>query len=152
MANFNDIHQNLTPQLKAIITASTTLKNSSRFKKLLEVKQKNKIYFFVYYEILFQIVLAFGNYMNSSKRGPAYGFKLASLEIVNDGNLLPVFLLNIFSFQLSDTRTHDKRLTLLHYIVQTVQERFPDISNFDNELKSAEKAAQGKQRYIRTKR
>jgi hypothetical protein len=36
--------------------------------------------------------------MNSSKRGPAYGFKLASLEIVNDGNLLPVFLLNIFSF------------------------------------------------------
>jgi hypothetical protein len=38
MANFNDIHQNLTPQLKAIITASTTLKNSSRFKKLLEVK------------------------------------------------------------------------------------------------------------------
>jgi hypothetical protein len=106
MANFNDIHQNLSPQLKAIITASTTLKNSSRFKKLLE------------------IVLAFGNYMNSSKRGPAYGFKLASLEI------------------LSDTRTHDKRLTLLHYIVQTVQERFSDISNFDNELKCAEKAAQ----------
>ena len=32
---------------------------------------------------LFQIVLAFGNYMNSSKRGPVYGFKLASLEIVS---------------------------------------------------------------------
>ncbi|CAF1000665.1 unnamed protein product [Adineta steineri] len=106
MANFDDVNQNLTPQLKAIITASTTLKNSSRFKKFLE------------------IVLAFGNYMNSSKRGPAYGFKLASLEI------------------LSDTRTHDKRLTLLHFIVQTVEERFHDITNFDNELKSAEKAAQ----------
>jgi hypothetical protein len=39
MANFDDINQNLTPQLKAIITASTTLKNSSRFKKLLEVKK-----------------------------------------------------------------------------------------------------------------
>lgn len=38
MANFNDINQNLAPQLKAIITASTTLKNSARFKKLLEVK------------------------------------------------------------------------------------------------------------------
>jgi hypothetical protein len=44
MANFNDINQNLTPQLKAIITASTTLKNSSRFKKLLEVKNKRKIF------------------------------------------------------------------------------------------------------------
>ncbi|CAF3813406.1 unnamed protein product [Rotaria magnacalcarata] len=106
MANFNDINQNLAPQLKAIIAASTTLKNSSRFKKLLE------------------IVLAFGNYMNSSKRGPAYGFKLASLEI------------------LSDTRTHDKRLTLLHYIVQTVEERFSDVSQFDMELKSTEKSAQ----------
>ncbi|CAF5192890.1 unnamed protein product, partial [Rotaria magnacalcarata] len=70
------------------------------------------------------IVLAFGNYMNSSKRGPAYGFKLASLEI------------------LSDTRTHDKRLTLLHYIVQTVEERFSDVSQFDMELKSTEKSAQ----------
>ncbi len=39
MANFNEIYQNLTPQLQAIITASTTLKNSGRFKKLLEVKE-----------------------------------------------------------------------------------------------------------------
>jgi len=38
MANFHDIHQNLVPQLKAIIHASTTLKNSSKFKKILEVK------------------------------------------------------------------------------------------------------------------
>ena len=81
--------------------------------------------------------------MNSSKRGPAYGFKLASLEIV----MFFPFLLSstiVFLFQLSDTRTHDKRLTLLHFIVQTVQERFPDISNFDHELKSTERAAQGK--------
>ncbi len=147
MANFNDINQNLTPQLKAIITASTTLKNSSRFKKLLEVKNKRKIFII---KIQFQIVLAFGNYMNSSKRGPAYGFKLASLEIVIQKNLFSLIILNFIFLQLSDTRTHDKRLTLLHYIVQTVQERFPDISNFDNELKSAEKAAQGKKnKYIR---
>ena len=31
---------------------------------------------------IFKIVLAFGNYMNSSKRGPVYGFKLQSLESV----------------------------------------------------------------------
>ncbi|CAF0902187.1 unnamed protein product [Adineta ricciae] len=106
MANFDDVNRNLTPQLKAIITASTTLKNSTKLKKLLE------------------IVLAFGNYMNSSKRGPAYGFKLASLEI------------------LSDTRTHDKRLTLLHFLVQTVEERFSDVANFSHDLQSVEKAAQ----------
>ncbi|CAF0730840.1 unnamed protein product [Adineta ricciae] len=106
MANFNEINQNLIPQLKAVITASSSLKSNSKFKKLLE------------------IVLAFGNYMNSSKRGPVYGFKLASLEI------------------LTDTRTHDKRLTLLHFIVQTIEERFPDISRFDADLAAVEKAAQ----------
>lgn len=31
---------------------------------------------------LSQIVLAFGNYMNSSKRGAAYGFRLQSLDVV----------------------------------------------------------------------
>ena len=40
MANFNDINQNLIPQLKAVITASSSLKANSRFKKLLEVELK----------------------------------------------------------------------------------------------------------------
>lgn len=31
---------------------------------------------------LLQIVLAFGNYMNSSRRGAAYGFRLQSLDAV----------------------------------------------------------------------
>ncbi|CAF4482454.1 unnamed protein product [Rotaria socialis] len=106
MANFNETNQNLMPQLKAIIAASASLKNNSRFKRLLE------------------IILAFGNYMNSSKRGPVYGFKLASLEI------------------LTDTRTHDKRLTLLHYITQTIEERFPDVLYFHTDLQAIEKAAQ----------
>ena len=30
-----------------------------------------------------QIVLAFGNYMNSSKRGAVYGFRLQSLDLVS---------------------------------------------------------------------
>lgn len=34
---------------------------------------------------LLQIVLAFGNYMNSSKRGAAYGFRLQSLDVVRNG-------------------------------------------------------------------
>jgi len=42
MANFNDINQNLIPQLKAVITASSSLKNNLRFKKLLEVHKTKK--------------------------------------------------------------------------------------------------------------
>lgn len=30
-----------------------------------------------------QIILALGNYMNSSKRGSVYGFKLQSLDLVS---------------------------------------------------------------------
>ena len=36
-----------------------------------------------------QIVLAFGNYMNSSKRGPAIGFKLESLQRVSITEMSP---------------------------------------------------------------
>lgn len=37
-----------------------------------------------------QIVLAFGNYMNSSKRGAAYGFRLQSLDAVGSARGCPV--------------------------------------------------------------
>jgi len=33
--------------------------------------------------LLLQIILAFGNYMNSAKRGAVYGFKLQSLDMVS---------------------------------------------------------------------
>ncbi len=49
----------------------------------------------------------------------------------------------LFCIQLTDTRTHDKRLTLLHFIVETIEERFPDIGRFDTDLQAVEKAAQG---------
>lgn len=32
--------------------------------------------------LVLQIILALGNYMNSSKRGAVYGFKLQSLDLV----------------------------------------------------------------------
>jgi hypothetical protein len=43
MANFDETNQNLTPQLKAVTAASTSLKANSKFKRLLEVKSKNSI-------------------------------------------------------------------------------------------------------------
>ncbi|KAK4311569.1 hypothetical protein Pmani_016931 [Petrolisthes manimaculis] len=106
IANFFDNVHIITPQVHSIITASRSVKNSTKLRKLLEV------------------ILAFGNYMNSSKRGPAYGFKLSSLDT------------------LCDTKSADKKISLLHYIQDTVRLKFPDLNNFDTDLRFIEKAAQ----------
>ncbi len=42
-----------------------------------------------------------------------------------------------------DTKSQDKKQTLLHYIVRTVSEKFPDVFNFDSELIFVDKASQG---------
>lgn len=81
------------------------MKDSEKFKSILE------------------IVLAFGNYLNSCKRGPAYGFKLQSLDT------------------LLDTKSTDKRICLLHYIVNTIRQKFPELLNFDTELYCIDKAS-----------
>lgn len=69
--------------------------------------------------------MAFGNYLNSGKRGPAYGFKLQSLDA------------------LIDAKSGDKKQCLLHYIIDTIHKKFPDVSSFDTELRFVEKAATG---------
>lgn len=72
-----------------------------------------------------EIVLAFGNYLNSGKRGPAYGFKLQSLD------------------SLVDAKSGDRKLCLLHYIIETIHKKFPEALHFDGELRFVEKAATG---------
>ncbi len=52
-------------QVDAVIAASKSVLASEHLKKV------------------FEVILAVGNYMNSSKRGGAYGFKLQSLDIVS---------------------------------------------------------------------
>lgn len=76
------------------------------------------------FKALLEVILAFGNYLNSSKRGPAYGFRLQSLDT------------------LLDTKSTDKKISLLHYIVATIRQNFPDLLNFDSELFSIDKASQ----------
>uniref|UniRef100_A0A3Q3FPW2 Formin-like 2b n=1 Tax=Labrus bergylta TaxID=56723 RepID=A0A3Q3FPW2_9LABR len=105
MGNFTDNVQMLTPQLHAIIAASVSIKSSQKLKKILE------------------IILALGNYMNSSKRGAVYGFKLQSLDL------------------LLDTKSTDRTQTLLHYISNVVREKYPTVSLFYNELHYVDKAA-----------
>uniref|UniRef100_A0A671YWM1 Formin-like 2b n=1 Tax=Sparus aurata TaxID=8175 RepID=A0A671YWM1_SPAAU len=105
MGNFTDNVQMLTPQLHAMIAASVSIKSSQKLKKILE------------------IILALGNYMNSSKRGAVYGFKLQSLDL------------------LLETKSTDRTQTLLHYIANVVREKYPVVSLFYNELHYVDKAA-----------
>uniref|UniRef100_A0A674KG06 Formin like 3 n=1 Tax=Terrapene triunguis TaxID=2587831 RepID=A0A674KG06_9SAUR len=105
LGNFHENLQMLTPQLNAVIAASASVKASQKLKHVLE------------------IILALGNYMNSSKRGCVYGFKLQSLDL------------------LLDTKSTDRKLTLLHFIALTVREKYPDLATFWQELHFVEKAA-----------
>ncbi|KAK6329308.1 hypothetical protein J4Q44_G00012860 [Coregonus suidteri] len=105
MGNFPESIQLIQPQLNAIIAASMSIKSSSKLKKILE------------------IILAFGNYMNSSNRGAAYGFRLQSLDL------------------LLDTKSTDRRQTLLHFIVSIIQEKYPELQAFHSELHFMDKAA-----------
>ncbi|XP_033333622.2 formin-like protein isoform X3 [Megalopta genalis] len=105
IGNFFDNLHLITPQIYAVISASSSVKSSKKLRAVLE------------------IILAFGNYLNSSKRGPAYGFKLQSLDT------------------LLDTKSTDKRMCLLHYIVATIRVKFPELINFESELMYIDKAA-----------
>ncbi|KAM6042761.1 LOW QUALITY PROTEIN: formin-like protein 1 [Theristicus caerulescens] len=104
LGNFNDTAQLLMPQLNAIIAASMSLKSSTKLRNILE------------------IVLAFGNYMNSSKRGAAYGFRLQSLDA------------------LLEMKSTDRKQTLLHYLVRVITEKYPELTGFHTELHFLDKA------------
>eukprot|EP00048_Salpingoeca_helianthica_P012473 m.181766 g.181766 ORF g.181766 m.181766 type:complete len:490 (-) comp15378_c7_seq9:121-1590(-) len=93
------------PQAEAVAAASQSLVNSARLKKLLE------------------IILAYGNFMNSQKRGGAYGFKLSAFD------------------RLVDTKSKTKTETIMHFIVRDVERKFPDVLAFANDLISLSKAA-----------
>ncbi|KAM8723030.1 formin-like protein 1 [Acanthopagrus schlegelii] len=105
MGNFPETVKRIQPQLNSIIAASMSIKSSAKLKKILE------------------IVLAFGNYMNSSKRGAAYGFRLQSLDL------------------LLETKSTDRSQTLLQFITSIIQEKYPDLVNFYTDLHFVDKAA-----------
>lgn len=45
--------------------------------------------------------------------------------------------------QLLDTKSTDRKMTLLHYIALIVKERYPELANFYNEMHFVDKAAAG---------
>ncbi len=102
---FDELILTVGPQIDAVIAASKVLLTSKRFRRILEV------------------VLAFGNYMNSQKRGPAYGFKLESFD------------------RLLDTKSTDRKQTLLHYIAHAVEQTYPEALEFLAEFEVMRAAA-----------
>lgn len=48
-----------------------------------------------------------------------------------------------FWFQLLDTKSTDRKQTLLHFIANVIQEKYPDVNNFYSELHFLDKAALG---------
>jgi hypothetical protein len=71
-----------------------------------------------------EIVLLMGNYMNAGSRNQqSYGFDLSYLT------------------KLSSTKSADQKTTLLHFLANTVEIRFPDVMDFQNELRNVEEAS-----------
>ena len=60
-------------------------------------------------------------------------------------NLTPVQLWKLLScHQLENTKSHDGKRTLMHYLADVVEKKYPDLVNFTDELLHIEKAVRGK--------
>ena len=106
MSTYYEFLHAVRPRIEAIHLASKATRNAKKFKKILE------------------IILAFGNYMNSAKKGSAYGFKMASLD------------------NLTITKSSDKKTTIVNYLVDIVSAKYPELKGFEGELRYIDKAAQ----------
>uniref|UniRef100_A0A914PFE2 Formin-like protein n=1 Tax=Panagrolaimus davidi TaxID=227884 RepID=A0A914PFE2_9BILA len=72
-----------------------------------------------------EIVLLYGNFLNGHRKGAVYGFKISSLD----------------TLRVMKSST-DHKLTLLHAICNCINEQFPELSKFDEQLKCIDAAAQ----------
>uniref|UniRef100_A0A673G2V9 Disheveled-associated activator of morphogenesis 1-like n=1 Tax=Sinocyclocheilus rhinocerous TaxID=307959 RepID=A0A673G2V9_9TELE len=73
---------------------------------------------------ILEVVLAFGNYMNKGQRGNAYGFKVSSLN------------------KIADTKSSiEKNVTLLHYLITILEQKYPKVSLIHEDLHNVPEAA-----------
>ncbi|EDW04111.1 protein diaphanous isoform X2 [Drosophila grimshawi] len=73
---------------------------------------------------ILELILLLGNYMNSgSKNEAAFGFEISYLT------------------KLSNTKDTDNKQTLLHYLADLVEKKFPDALNFYDDLSHVNKAS-----------
>jgi hypothetical protein len=98
METVADAAEQIVPKAMSVQLASNSLLSSTKLQKVLEV------------------VLAFGNHMNSGRRGGAWGFKLSVFD------------------QLLNTKTADRRMNLMHFVESTVRATSPESVGFASEL------------------
>ncbi|XP_035378986.1 protein diaphanous homolog 3 [Electrophorus electricus] len=73
---------------------------------------------------LLEIVLLIGNYMNAgSRNAQSYGFDLSSL------------------CKLRDTKSVDQKSTLLHFLAEVCEEKYPDVLKFTDDLQHVDRAS-----------
>lgn len=73
---------------------------------------------------MLELILAFGNYMNRGARGNAAGFHLASLN------------------RIADTKSSiNRNMTLLHYIIDTLEKKFKDVLKIEEDIHHVRQAA-----------
>lgn len=99
--------------ISAVIVSCEEVQQSKKFKGILEV------------------ILAIGNYINGgTHRGAAYGFKLDALIKlqVKAHNRIRRLCSHLSLSQ--DTKATDNRVSLLHYVVQSVMQKYPELLTF----------------------
>ncbi|KAK5967088.1 hypothetical protein GCK32_009049 [Trichostrongylus colubriformis] len=106
MADFDESVALLDPQFTHVTAASKCAREATMFHRVLEV------------------ILAFGNYMNSCRKGSVYGFRLSSLD----------------SLAIMKSPS-DRSLTLLHMVVESIERSFPELMKFADQLKFVDKAS-----------
>ncbi|GER36590.1 formin-like protein [Striga asiatica] len=80
---------------------------------------------------IMQSILSLGNALNhGTARGSAVGFRLDSL------------------LKLSETRSHNNKLTLLHYLCKVLSEKLPEVLDFHEDLASLEAATKIQLKYL----
>ncbi len=80
----------------------------------------------VYFHSL-QLILMTGNYMNAGSRNQqSYGFDLSFLT------------------KLGGTKSADQKTTLLHFLANVMESKFPDLLDFASELRNIEAASRCK--------
>ena len=83
-----------------------------------EVKKSTK------FAKVLEMILFYGNYMNAGGRNAmSLGFEMKDL------------------LKLANTKTVDNKKTFMHFLAGIVEEKFPDILNFGDELQHAERAS-----------
>lgn len=106
MLRYEELVQDVKPDIVAGTAACEEVKDSKKFARILE------------------LILLLGNYMNSgSKNGQAFGFEISFLT------------------KLTSTKDVDNKQTLMHYLVDTIEQKFSECLSFTEELAHVDRAS-----------